>query len=230
MATCPLCGGTKFGDYRGRHEARCATCGSKERARIMAIVIRKLLPNSTELPVLHFAPEKAIADLLIDKFGSNYAPADYSPESYAWSKVPVQKVDLSRPRDYLHPSSNRGLIHSHVLEHIPGALDRIIEEMNESLVQGGFHLFQVPIIKGWYREDMDPDMSAEKRTDAFFQFDHLRIFGDKDFEDRVLRLFKGFTRIDIGSQISSVDLENAQVPISTLSRFNGHTPFLFIKN
>lgn len=230
MAHCTICGGTSFGAYRGRQNARCATCGSKERARLMALVIRRFTPQSCGKPVYHFAPEAAIADVLIEKYGKNYQPADFSPEIYSWSEVPLKKVDLSSPLKYISPQSLHGLVHSHVLEHIPASLDYVLEEMNKTLLPGGFHLFQVPIIDGWYREDMNPDMPVEERIGRFFQDDHLRMFGSRDFEDRVLRLFrKGFRRIDLSQEISKEELTDAAVPRFTLEKVNGHTAFLFIK-
>lgn len=195
----------------------------------MALAIRRFAPAGNGKPVFHFAPEEAIADILIEKFGNDYRPADYVPEEYSWSKVPVTKVDLSRPLDYLPRGGVNGLIHSHVLEHVPGSIERVICEMNESLAPGGFHFFQVPIERGWYREDMNPLMSPERREEIFLQFDHLRVFGTEDFEDRCLRLFKGFNRVDLAEKISDGELANAAVPPSSLLRYNGHTAFLFVK-
>ncbi len=229
MPTCPVCNGTTFAAYRGRLNARCAGCGSKERARLMALVIRRFAPAKNGRPVFHFAPEEAIANILIETYGEDYCPADYAPEEYSWSTFPVVKVDLSRPLEYLPRNGVNGLIHSHVLEHIPGSIERVICEMNEALVPGGFHLFQVPIERGWYREDMNPSMPREQREAMFLQFDHLRVFGGEDFEDRCLRLFKDFDRIDLKEKISNEELADAAVPPSSLNKYNGHTAFLFIK-
>lgn len=229
MARCTICEGTSFGAYRGRENARCATCGSKERARLMALVIRRFAPPSNGKPIFHFAPETAIADILIEKYGKNYQPADFSPEIYSWSKAPLMKVDLSDPLKYISPESAQGLVHSHVLEHIPASLDFVIRSLNKTLVVGGFHLFQVPIIDGWYREDMDPNMPAEERVARFFQDDHLRMFGNADFEHRVIDLFDGFKKIDLSSEISQEELLDAAIPRFSLKKINGHTAFMFIK-
>ncbi|MFA1621242.1 hypothetical protein ACDY96_00060 [Rhizobium mongolense] len=195
----------------------------------MALVLRKFAPPRNGKPVYHFAPETAIADILLEKYDSDYRPADYEPELYSWSKVPVAKVDLSKPRNVFSKASVRGFVHSHVLEHIPGSIERIISEMNEAIEPGGFHLFQVPIEQGWYREDMNPHLSREERERIFKQDDHLRVFGDQDFDDRCLRLFSGFKQIDLRREITGDALEEAVVPRSTLTRYNGHTAFMFIK-
>lgn len=229
MPTCPVCSGTSFATYRGRTNARCAACGSKERARLMALVLRKFAPPRNGKPVYHFAPEAAIADILIETYQTDYTPADYEPELYPWSKVPLVKVDLSRPLAYFERGSAHGFIHSHVMEHIPGSIDRVISEMNEALSPGGFHLFQVPIEQGWYREDMNPNMPREDRERVFKQDDHLRVFGAEDFEDRCLRLFTGLDRVELRQKITDTDLDGAGLPRSTLTRYNGHTAFMFIK-
>lgn len=229
MSECPICKSTAFGDYNGRVNARCVGCGSKERERIMALVLNRLAPPPTGLRVYHFAPEAAIADLLIAKYGNSYTPADYEPSEYKWSKVPVARVDLSSPAQYLPKESAQALIHSHVLEHVPASIDRIITQMNSAIAPGGYHIFQVPIHVGWYREDMDPTLTHEQRTERFYQFDHLRVFGINDFEDRCLSLFGGFERISLTDAITIDELVDAHVPPSSITKNTGHTPFVFRK-
>lgn len=227
---CPICGGNEFGEYRGRPRCRCMKCGSKERHRFMALVLRsKLVPKDITLPVYHLAPEPSIGDLLLELFGDNYQPADLDPDLYAWSKVPVEQLDIRRPLDAFQPESVGGFIHSHVLEHIPASIDRVIREMNAALAPGGFHIFQVPINRGWYREDMDPDMSKSERTRLFHQWDHMRQFGDRDFDERILELFVGMERIDLSGALGSDQLKQAAIPPSAMSRHTGHTVYLYRK-
>jgi phosphoglycolate phosphatase len=169
----------------------------------MAMAVPFVNIRENRLPVWHFAPEPGMQSVLMKRFGTRYIPADFSPELYSsWSQMPVQKVDLSYPNEYLTIGSVEGLVHSHILEHIPGSIERVISQMNDAIVPGGFHLFCVPIHPGWYREDMNPTMSAKEREDLFYQDDHLRVFGEEDFEDRCLRLFENdFTRIDLKTLI-----------------------------
>ena len=197
----------------------------------MALVLNSFLPERCEgKPVYHFAPEAGISELLRVRYDSDYVPADIVPEEYSWSKVPVRKVDLAQPRKYFEKNSVFGFVHSHVLEHIPAPIDLVINQLNEAIVPGGFHLFQVPIEKGWYREDMNPNMPAKEREERFFQFDHIRVFGFEDFSDRCLRLFgDDFSFIDLKDHIPQQTLEEAGVPPSSLSTFNGHSAFLFVK-
>jgi SAM-dependent methyltransferase len=227
---CPICGGEVFKTFRGREFERCTGCHSMGRTRLMAMAMRFVDIRSNDFPVYHFAPEQALQKVLLGKYGVRYIPADFAPEPYnAWSEVPLRKIDLSRPNNFLPKGGVEGLIHSHVLEHIPGSIERVISQMNDAIAPGGFHLFAVPIYVGWYREDMNPNLSDEDKTERFFQYDHIRAFGTNDFEDRCLRLFeKDFTRIDLN--ISQQDLIKASVGQTALKNFTGNTPFLFIKN
>ena len=196
----------------------------------MALALERVRLSKNGLEVFHFAPEKAIAEILLREFGAKYVAADFSPEQYNWSKVPVRKVDLSEPLKYLPRAGLNGIVHSHVLEHILGSIDRVITELNDTLAPGGFHLFQVPIHLGWYREDMDPGMPQEVREERFLQHDHLRVFGQEDFADRCLRLFRGMEKVDLAALITREELVNAAVPGNSLTSANGHTAFLFMKS
>jgi hypothetical protein len=195
----------------------------------MAMVLREVQLPASGRQVIHVAPEAAIADILIEKFGLSYVPADLAPDTYTWSKVPVRQLDLTKPEEYFTATGVQGFVHSHVFEHLPGSIDRAIAAINAVIVPGGFHLFQVPVHEGWYREDMNPDMPPQERERLFFQADHLRVFGEQDFEDRCLSNFAGFDRVDLAGKITPEALQEAAVPGGALTRFTGHTPFLFIK-
>ncbi|MCA1439326.1 hypothetical protein I6F07_03615 [Ensifer sp. IC4062] len=195
----------------------------------MALVLSKVAPTGNGKPVFHFAPETGIADILIERYAGSYSPADFSPDLYPWSKVPLTKVDLRQPLVHFPPQTVHGFVHSHVLEHIPGSIERIILEMNEAIAPGGFHFFQVPIEPGWYRENMDPNLPGEQRRKDFGQDDHFRMFGAMDFHERILRLFEDFQPIDLTKHIGFQELRDAAVPASSLSRLTGHSVFAFLK-
>lgn len=227
---CPICGGNKFEDFRGRSRSKCVKCRSKERHRLLAMVLRSNeVPKNIDLPVVHFAPEHSILGVLRELFGDNYRPADFMPERYSWSKVKVQKVDLTRPLEYFELESVGGFVHSHVLEHVPTSIDRVVRDMNAALAPGGFHIFQVPVHNGWYREDMDPDLDPAERTRLFHQADHMRQFGNKDFEERVLELFSDMIPVDITSTVDKSAFSRAGIPQSALTRHSGHSVYLYKK-
>ena len=227
---CPICGGKAFEEFRGRPRSNCAKCGSKERHRFLAMVLRSNeVPKKSHLPVYHFAPERSISGVLLELFGDNYRPADFMPDRYSWSKAPVKKIDLSRPLEYVDEGSVCGFVHSHVLEHVPTSIDRVVRDMNAALAPGGFHIFQVPVHKGWYREDMDPDLDPAERTRLFHQADHMRQFADKDFKERLLELFGDMIPVDITSTVDQLTLRRAGVPPSALTKHTGHSVYLYKK-
>lgn len=221
---CPLCGSNTFAPYRGRPAGQCAGCGAHERGRLLALVISRALPEPTGAPVIHFAPEPAIADLLRSKYGDAYEAADFAPESYPW--ITVRRIDLSTPLAYFAPGTLQGVVHSHVLEHVPADLTRLIQGINAAIQPGGFHLFCVPFFTLSYREDLN-DLPVKVREEMYGQADHVRSFGTEDFEHRVLSLFEGFERADL--KITVQDLSRAAIPVRAVRTFTSHSAFLFRK-
>ncbi len=196
----------------------------------MSMVIRRMTLDSVGLPVYHFAPEAGVAKLLGERFGASYRPADLEPAAFESLGFPVARVDLCHPLQYMPPESAGGLVHSHVLEHIPVSLDRLVRDLNATIAPGGFHLFQVPVHTGWYREDVDPSMDAATRTERFYQEDHIRCFGTEDFGERVLALFgEDFDRVNIAGLFKERELMMASIPPSALNQLTGHSVFLFVK-
>lgn len=210
--------------------SRCLVCGAKERARLMALVLKKLKLRTGGLPVYHFAPETGISLLLQQIYGDRYRAADLFPEIYPEVGVPVSKVDLAAPLNWIRAGSCGGLIHSHVLEHIPVSLDRLILDLNATLAPGGFHIFQAPVHAGWYREDMDPNLDPAIRSERFYQDDHMRVFGIEDFRSRVLDLFRGFDQVELSSLVTPDELTRAAIPSDVFSRYTSHSVFVFVKH
>jgi phosphoglycolate phosphatase len=195
----------------------------------LAAVVQRFGFAPSDKPVLHCAPERCLVPLMQESFGNRYHAADYDPSRYAFPDCPVHEIDLSRMPEFFGVNSLAGIVHAHVLEHIPGPIDKTIGEINAAIEPGGFHLFSAPVAGGWFREDADPDMPPAERQRLFFQEDHLRVFGRQDFESRVLRLFEGFDQIDILDHVGRDDLTEIAVARSVFSYHNGHRPYLFIK-
>ena len=169
---CPVCDATRFRSYRGRKNAQCARCGSKERHRLLALVLGHLeCGPAAEYPICHFAPERAISDLLAAKFGPMYRAADFAPEIYSGIRRPVEKVDLTQSREHFSANSVAGFIHSHVLEHLPVHLGPVIAGMNGALRPGGVHIFQIPVVPGQTDEDLSPLLTDDDRLKRFGQED-----------------------------------------------------------
>lgn len=222
MPTCPICSCQEFTEYRGRQLARCSGCGAKERARLMALVLHRILPLAKGR-VLHLAPEESVSRFIYSLVGSRYVPADIDPLLYPHSPVPVSAIDLSLTKLNRSHGSYGAIIHSHVIEHVQSPLAAVIKNLHEMLDPGGLHIFQVPIEPGIYREDENFSMSSKRRARLFNQHDHVRMFGQDDMDRLLLPLFEGFESIGLESLAGRDELENAGVPLRSLYEWTGHT-------
>src|SRR5678816_3501707 len=79
--TCSVCGYTGRFQAAGRPrriDARCPRCGSAERYRLLALWLDRHGAALRTARILHFAPEKGLAQLLKARVGS-YQSADVAP-------------------------------------------------------------------------------------------------------------------------------------------------------
>ena len=57
----------------------------------------------------------------------------------------------------------------------------------------------------------------------------MRIFGKRDFGERLLDLFEGFEPVDLAAHVTAEDLAAGAIPVSALTSPTGHSVFLFRK-
>lgn len=179
--TCPVCLQTVAFIPAGdppRPLALCPYCGSLERHRLLYLYLRqKTNLFRDELSVLHFSPERGLSTALAAQRNLKYAISWYEPSRPADFHLDLTKI--AQP-----DNSWDVLIVYHVLEHITS--DRqAMKEMYRVLKPGGWAVVQVPT-----REQPDsyedPTVATDQeRTAKFGQFDHVRLYGWKDFADRL---------------------------------------------
>lgn len=139
---CPICG--YFGPFRDarpstgvRLHAKCLRCGSLERHRLQRMVVDAVLGalDTTNMRMLHFAPESFFENTFRSKFGS-YETADIEMDGVD------HIVDLqSLPFD----SGTYDLVYaSHVLEHVRDD-HAAIAEIRRILKPGGLAVLPVPL-------------------------------------------------------------------------------------
>lgn len=181
---CPICGYkgrfTPFGGYYIRPDARCGSCGSLERHRLLYLLITRhaVLPRNSR--ILHFAPEGAVGRHL-RSIASVYTTADLfaADVDHNWNIEAIEAPD----------NQFDVIVCSHVLEHVDA--DKALRECARLLSPGGVALLMVPICEGLDRTYENPAITAGKdRWVHFQQADHMRVFG-RDFRDRVVAA--GFT-------------------------------------
>lgn len=177
---CPCCGGSfrrflPFGVVP-RPDARCPSCGSLERHRLVWLFLsrrRKLLEGARRL--LHVAPEAVLAARLREVPGLRTVSADLA-------RAADLRLDVTA---LPFPDASFGaVLCNHVLEHV--ADDRgALRELRRVLRPGGWALLQVPLDpqRAETLED-DGTLDPQERTRRFGQPDHVRVYG-RDYAHRL---------------------------------------------
>lgn len=183
---CNICGhkSNKFlGD--GWHEGNiCPRCRSDIRHRLIFSAFNTLDDFKrdhliVDKDVLHFAPEKVIAETIKD-VARSYQTADLLTEGYIYDNID-HNIDISN-MPMVKNFSFDFVIACDVLEHVPDHIAGI-KEVYRVLRKGGYCLFTVPQRDNMQTTYEDPAItSPEGREDAYGQFDHLRIYGE-DFKN-----------------------------------------------
>lgn len=180
---CNICGwqGKEFIDFeRGfgyfSKNAVCPSCFWHPRQRSFLIYLKKVIPKNKSIKVLHFAPELFLSKLIKSYKHIDYLSVDIDPEK-AMKKEDITQLSFK-------DSSYDIIICSHVLEHIED--DRqAMSELYRVLKRGGFAIIDVPI--DYEREKTYEDpliITPEERTKAYWQGDHVRLYG-RDFSDKL---------------------------------------------
>jgi SAM-dependent methyltransferase len=175
---CPICGhtGVMIGvGHPPRWDARCASCGSRERHRLLWLWVTRDGTNwLAGKRILHFAPEKALRRALRDNPG--YETADLKQRGV------THQVDITRLP--MQAGTYDVVIANHVLEHIDA--DRLaMQELFRVLKPGGTALLTVPVNPT--RQDTYENASITdplERAAHFNAPDHRRYYG-LDFADRL---------------------------------------------
>lgn len=178
-AECPCCGYRgKFqsGGIPARPSARCSSCQSRERHRLLKLAMDKRFVTFTGRDVLHFAPEPIVMQLADQQGFRSRITADIQP-GRADRVLDIENIAL--------PDASIDLIIcSHVLEHVDDA--RALAEMRRALRPGGQIVIMVPIVEGWETSYEDAAITSKAdRHQHFGQFDHIRYYGGLDFRRRV---------------------------------------------
>jgi SAM-dependent methyltransferase len=176
---CPVCEGRfrRFAPDRLGRPVLCPRCASQERHRALWLFLDgPSLPLDGVARLLHLAPEPGILARLKSREDLEYVTADLD------SPLADDRVDL----EALPYADGRfdALICSHVLEHV--ADDRRgMAELFRVLRPGGVAWVMVPVDPSLASTREDPFVvTAEGRRAAFWQEDHVRLYGT-DFAARL---------------------------------------------
>lgn len=198
--TCAICNFTgtfkPYGAYYIRSDAKCPSCGSLERHRLLKIAF-----DTGQIPHdgkdwLHFAPENAVRRF-VEPYAKTYVTADLFEDGmdHAWN---IEDIDCESERFDM-------ILCSHVLEHVKTEI--ALSEMFRILRPGGVAVLMVPICEGLETTYVNADIKTERDRWAHFQqSDHDRILG-RDFRDMVR---------DAGFSLNEIVAEGEQAVINGL--------------
>lgn len=166
---CPLCGfNGRFlahGDPP-RWDARCPSCNSLERHRLLALLVRNK-PQLVSGRTVHFAPEPAVTRL-VSSAATQYQTADLF-KTQCDLKLDLESLDLQ-------DASVDTFIVSHVLEHVDDR--KALPELFRCLRPAGKAIIMVPVIEGWETSYENPEAASDdERLLHFGQSDHVRYYG-----------------------------------------------------
>lgn len=193
---CPLCGKTfsrflpggfdfpvlKTLDVIGagyRENAKCIQCDSSDRERLVYLYLEKqgYVGPTARYAVLHIAPEKSLQRLLKGLSGVLHISVDIA------SPLADEKMDILHLR---FPDNEFDVvICNHVLEHISEDI-HAMREIFRVLKPGGRAILQVPIANNASQTIEDDKVVTEKeREERFGQKDHVRIYVERDYIERL---------------------------------------------
>lgn len=155
----------------------CPHCGAHDRERHMLMYLEAsgFMASLPEMRVLHFAPERRLAQRIAKASPVQYVKCDLHPVT-----ADIERVDIeAMPFD---DGSFDLLIANHVLEHVDDDL-RALGEIGRVLKPGGATILQTPYSAVLQRTWSDPGIIGDRaRLQAYGQEDHVRLFGRDIFE------------------------------------------------
>ena len=150
----------------------CPHCGASDRDRHLTLYIRAagLTSRINGARILHFAPEKHVAELIAAHRPSLYIQADKFP-------IHAGIVELDLAQIAADDQSFDLVIANHVLEHVDN-VQRSLVEIYRVLAYGGFTILQTPFAPMLTRTFEDPGIQSKTaRLHAYGQEDHVRMYG-----------------------------------------------------
>jgi SAM-dependent methyltransferase len=180
---CNICGwrGKKFADYDCGfgiifRDTACPRCRSHPRHRSLHLYLHGVILCGRRVRLLHFAPEPSLTPLLRSHASVDYLSVDIDPAQA------MQKEDITRLS--FRDQSFDVIICMHVLEHVEDD-GKAMKEIHRVLKTEGFAILDVPIDNSRERTYEDYSIrSPEGRAKAFWQGDHVRLYG-RDFSRRL---------------------------------------------
>ena len=167
-----------YGRINSRQNALCPSCLSLERHRLIWVYLKeKTNFFSTQLNILHIAPELCFMDRFEKQHSEKYITADI--------ESPLAKVKMDIHQIPFHENHFDVVLCNHVLEHVADDI-KAMSEIKRVLKPGGWAILQVPFFSPVPDVTFEDNSISDKREreKIFGQDDHVRKFG-KDYLQRI---------------------------------------------
>lgn len=158
-----------------RENCKCPYCGVSDRARWFFYFLHNIL-NISEISgrILHFAPEKGVAEYIKQNTNIDYYTGDIvvGRAMHMTDILDIQYKDDTF--DYV--------ISNHVMEHITDE-EKAVSEIKRVLKKNGKWIFSFPICTDITTYEDPTIISPEARLKAYGHSDHVRLYGN-DYKAR----------------------------------------------
>lgn len=175
---CPICGHSfsHFLDFAGTRNVWCPRCKSLPRQRLIYLDLKNNTSFfSSNLKVLHFAPELCLSRVIRKHDNIQYVTADlmtsFIPYLCEKPDIVMSVTDID-----FKDSTFDIVLCNHVLEHVRDD-GLAMREILRVLCKGGYAIMQVPIN---YESEVtleDPSLSPQDRAIQYGFEDHVRFYG-----------------------------------------------------
>lgn len=155
----------------------CPRCGAHDRERHLLLYFRAvgLLEAVPSLRILHFAPERCLAQRIAAAAPAGYVKCDLYPAADDVQRVDIEAMPFAEATFDL-------VIANHVLEHVDDDL-RALREIRRVLRPGGRAILQTPYCASLDATWRDAGIATDAaRLQAYGQEDHVRLYGRDLFE------------------------------------------------
>ncbi|MCM1326548.1 MAG: class I SAM-dependent methyltransferase [Bacteroidales bacterium] len=168
---------------------RCPVCKAYDRDRLMIAFLEELQVDADEkLRMLQVAPSPTLEHYASSRDDIFYESTDIEMQNVTFQ---ADLQDLFMVSDETYDI----IICSHVLEHVQDD-GKAMRELFRILKPEGVCLVLVPLVVGKVDTDEEWGCSEEENWRRFCQFDHCRLYGRKDFMERLQKA--GFYVNEIG--------------------------------
>lgn len=175
---CPICGYQgQFAPFGApvRLDARCPSCASLERHRLITLAIQRQGLLSATMRLLHFAAEAPLKRVIAPKVAS-YETAEVRASARPTHILNIEAIAMP-------DASFDMVVCNHVLEHVDDR--KALAELFRILRPGGLAILTTPVVEGWAETYENPAITLRAERELHFgQGDHVRLYG-RDIRDRI---------------------------------------------